>query len=231
LLIFLLALGCDGEVARPPVEKAETEPKPAATKKVNVGQNIWLEVLPGGKRQVVVSAQVCLTEGPLELFLTRKGTKEHEAVLAAEVDARKLHEALILAEGVPGQPVRFDPKFTPPSGSKILVTVTYPVKGGSKTVRAQEWVRSMGTKAELATDWVFAGSVLAEDPFTPNGPKRYLANEGDIVAVSNFETAMLDLPIESSKADDSRGYEAWTERLPERGTKVSVTFTPVKEKK
>ena len=45
-------------------------------------------MLPDNKRRVLVNAEVCLREGQLELFLCRKQTKEHEAILAADVDAR-----------------------------------------------------------------------------------------------------------------------------------------------
>lgn len=227
ICLGLLPLGCETKPQSSPISKKKLE-TPSTSKKVDVGPNIWLEVLPDGKRQVIISAEVCLTEGTLELFLTRKGTKEHEAILAADVDARKIHEALLLAGATAGEPVRFAPKFLPPTGTRIEIDVTYRVNDDEvKTLRANEWIRENATKAPLSSDWVFAGSVLADDPFNPNAPKRYLANEGDLIAVANFETAMLDLPIESSKADSSRGFEAWTEKLPPRGTKVAVTLRPI----
>ena len=49
--------------------------------------------------------------------------------------------------------------------------------------------------------------------------------------MANFETALLDLPIESSKADGDRGWEAWTERIPKIGTKVVLVLEPIAEKK
>ncbi|MFQ3649586.1 MAG: YdjY domain-containing protein [Gemmataceae bacterium] len=222
-----LVIGCK-ESVRTPTPK----PKPTTgeSKKVPVGTNIWLEVLPDGSRQVVLSAEVCLTKGPLELLLTRKNQKEHEAILAAEVDARKVHEALLLAGAKPGEPVRFAPSFVPATGTRIDIDLVYTDKGTTRTVPAQEWIRNIATKKQLEHSWVFAGSMLVEDPFDPKGPKRYLANEGDVINVANFESAMLDLPVESSKADDSRGYEAWEERIPPEGTKVAIILKPVLNK-
>src|SRR5262249_46360286 len=203
-------------------------PRPAKTGRVGVGKNVTLEVR-GGKfprRRVIVAAAVCLREGPLEQLLTRKGQKEHEAILAANVDARKIHEALILAGARPGSTVRFDPEFQPPTGTTIRVSLQYEENGRAKTVPARSWIRSMKTKAELGCDWVFAGSQVIDDAFNA-GQKRYLANEGDVICVANFEGAMLDLPIASDKSNDDHSFEAWTERIPEVGTRVTIILEPV----
>jgi hypothetical protein len=227
LLLVPWLLGCN-EPARVPTSKPK--PQPSESKKVNVGNNLWLEVLPDGSRQVILSAEVCLTKGSLELLLTRKNQKEHEAILAADVDARKVHEALLLAGATPGSPVRFAPAFVPASGTRIDIDLVYSHNGTTHTVPAQHWIRNIATQQPLEHSWVFAGSMLVEDPFDPKGPKRYLANEGDVINVANFESALLDLPVESSKADNNRGYEAWEERIPPEGTKVSVILKPVLKK-
>jgi hypothetical protein len=49
--------------------------------------------------------------------------------------------------------------------------------------------------------------------------------------VSNFEDAMLDLPIVSPKDDADRSFEAFTDRIPELETKVVVILEPVLEAK
>src|SRR5262245_2336776 len=68
------------------------------------------------------------------------------------------------------------------------------------------------------------------NPLAPN-ELTYLANGGDVVCVSNFESALLDLPIKSSSANAALIFEADTERIPPVGTKVTVIFEPVPEKK
>src|SRR5436309_2787591 len=95
-LLFLSATICAVIVAITPLQSGE---KKAAgeTKKVNVGKNIILEVLPDKTKLVLIKSEVCLREGLLEQLLTRKRTKEHEAILAADIDARDLHLALTFA--------------------------------------------------------------------------------------------------------------------------------------
>src|SRR5205823_6437177 len=207
-------------LALAPAPKAE---KKAEIKKVVITPNIILEI-EGQKRRVLVGASICLQKGSLEQLLTRKDTKEHEAVLSADIDARKLHTALLLAGARVGAPVRFGPPYKPASGQTIKITCEYELKGKTVSVRAQEWVRDANTKK------IFAGSRLVPNPLD-NNKKIYLANYGDVVCVSNFEEALLDLPIKSSKANSELAFEANTERIPPVGTKVTVIFEPVPEKK
>ena len=224
-LTCLAGTGCDEGADRS--GKPEPKPKPPAGKKVRVGDNVYLEVT-GTRRRVLVTAQVCLRKGPLEMLLTRKNKKEHEAILSAALDARKIHEALVLANAKEGEPVRYLPKFRPASGTTIKVTLVYEDKQGvKKTVNARSWLKNTKTGKELDCDWVFAGSMLVENPLDKTAPKFYLANDGDLICVSNFESALLDLPIKSSKDDADRGYEAWEDRIPPVGTEVTVILEPV----
>ena len=56
--------------------------------------------------------------------------------------------------------------------------------------------------------------------------RHYKAEGGDLVCVSNFPTAMLDLPIESSQKAESLLFEAYTERIPPKDTKVTIVLIP-----
>ena len=62
-------------------------------------------------------------------------------------------------------------------------------------------------------------------------PDYYLANDGDVICVANFESALLDLPFNSSKADAERSFIAFTERIPPKDTKVTLLLEPVLPKK
>jgi hypothetical protein len=199
-------------------------------KKVKLGNNVYLEV-QGDKRRVLVDAYVCLRQGQLEQFLTRKRTKEHEAILAADIDARDLATALIAAGAEKGHPVRFLPKFEPPAGMPIKITVVYHDNGKSVRVPAQQWVRNFKTKKDLESDWVFAGSLLIQDPLDKNRQPFFGANDGSVVCLSNFETALLDVPFSSSKDNDDLAFEAHTERIPPLETPVQVIFEPAPLKK
>jgi hypothetical protein len=222
-------VGCEGGSERDEPSKANPASGPE-TKKVLVAPNIFLEV-QGAKRRVLVSSQVCLREGQLELFLCRKNTKEHEAILAADVDAREIHKALILAGAAEGSPARYVPKYRPATGSTVKVSVSYQEKGRLITAPAQDWVKNQKTGKALETDWVFAGSQLADNPLDPKKPKLYLANDGDVICLSNFETAMLDVPFESSKDNAELNFVAFTDRIPPLETKVVVILEPVPAKK
>lgn len=232
--LMLVAAGCeDREAARQPSPEPPDAKQPGAVvegKRVAMGENVWLEIMPNGSRRVVVEAEVCLREGPLEQFLTRKGRKEHEAILAADVDARKVHNALLVAGAKQGTPVRFDPKFQPATGTRIRVWVVYEKDGRKVQANARSWVRGLTTRQELESDWVFAGSVLASSPLDPTAPKVYLANDGDVICLANFESALLDVPFESSQDKDRAGYEAWTERIPAQNSRVTVILEPVVKK-
>lgn len=218
------AAGCDSALndAPPPAPKLK-EPE---AKKVLVGPNVWLEV-QGQKRRVILSAEVCLREGALEVFLCKKSSKEHESILSADVDGRNIHKALNLAGAQEGAPVQFMPKYKPAHGAAIKVFVQYEDKGQLKKVNARSWIRHSKTKKELESDWVFAGSRLVPNPLEKDKPPIYLANtDGYFIGVSNFETALLDVPILSPKEDIDRVYEAWTDRIPAQGTKCAVVLEP-----
>ncbi len=80
----------------------------------------------------------------------------------------------------------------------------------------------------LEADWVFAGSSLYTDP--DSGERFYQAEAGDLICVANFATATLDLAIQSSAGNDDLLFEAYTERLPPVGTKVTLELQPKKAK-
>jgi hypothetical protein len=212
------------------VPKEAQKPKQDKVKKVSKWKNVTLEI-EGKSRRVVVNAYVCLRQGQLEQLLTRKRTKEHEAILAADVDARDIHTVLLLAGAKPGSTVKFkkvNDKFVviPPNGTRIKVTLQFADKKKTVTIPAQRWIRLNGTNKTLKHDWVFAGSSFFKDPFDAKKPPIYGANDGDLICVANFDTAMLDLPIKSSKDNAELSYEALTERIPPLGTKVNIILEP-----
>jgi hypothetical protein len=121
VLLAVLLPACDPPT-KPPADKPPAQPQAAAPKHADVGKNIVLET-QGDTRRVRVAAVVSFREGALELLMCRRNTKEHEAVLSAEIDARQLHAALLLTGAKVGSPVKYEPKYTPASGSVIKVTV------------------------------------------------------------------------------------------------------------
>ncbi len=213
------------------VPDKQGEPKPAAeSKKVTIGKNIVLEI-QGEQRRVRVHAEVCLREGLLEQLLTKKRQKEHEAILAADIDARELHLALTLAGAEPGKTVQFRPKLVAPSGTTIKIFLEFKKDGKDVRVPAQHWIKNIKSKKDFHTDWVFAGSILIPDPTDRKKKPFYGANDGDVITVVNFESACLDVPFLSTKDNADLDFEAHTERIPALKTAVTVILEPVVEKK
>lgn len=224
------------EPAQPPEPKPEdlppvpkSDPKSVLIEAPNL-KGVIMEVRPDKTRRVLIATEVCLREGPLEVFLCKKGTKEHEAILRAEVDAQKLHELLLLTGAEAGKPTQFVdpktemPKYKPATGTKVNVSVHYTKDGKPHTHSAQDWVWDKEKKAPLPHGWVFAGSIIITDP--DNGKKFYGANSGDIISISNFPFSMLEIPSEISKDEAQLTFEAKTDKIPAIGSKVWLIMEP-----
>ncbi len=204
-------------------------------------KTVFAEVAPDGDKTKVVRAalacEVCLREGPLEQFLCKKGTKEHEAIVRVDVDAKFVHLAIIAAGGKVGTPTGFldekmeNAKHTPATGSKVNVSVHYKLKDKLHTHAAQEWIWDTKRKAPIQHGWVFAGSKFIENPNDPKAEPFYGANSGDIFSVSNFPYSTLEMPVPISKDEAQLTYEAKTDKIPPLGSKVWVLLEVVPEKK
>lgn len=188
---------------------------------------IWLDK---EHRRVVLVGKVCLREGQLEMFACPEGTKEHESVLSVPVEAFKVHAALLALGISPGRPVQFAPEYKPAAGPIIDVALYWTDPSGQRrSAWAQDWVQDARTGKPLSEPWIFAGSGFWVDEQT--GKRSYLANQGELICVSNFSSAMLDLPIESSDKAGQLLFTAATERIPPTGTKVTMVLFPRAQQK
>lgn len=188
-------------------------------RRLSPADEVWLDTK---NKRVIVSGEIVLREGPLELFACLKGTKEHEAIVACATKAHVVHAGLLLLGLEPGHPVAFRPEYQAAEGPKIEVTVHWKENGVAKQARAQDWIRDIKTQKAIDQPWVFGGSGFWEDPSTKE--QHYMAEDGDFICVSNFPSAMLDLPIESSQSNEALAYECFTDRIPPKGTKVTLTL-------
>ena len=183
---------------------------------------LWVDLK---KRHVVVDGSVCLREGQLEMFACPKGTKEHEAVVAIDCPAQFLHAALLSVGAQSGNTVSYEPEYKPASGTIIDVYLLWKSADGKKhQTRAQNWVRYLKTGKAMPYEWVFAGSGFYTDEST--GKRHYMADAGDMICVSNFNTAMLDLPIQSSAAAAGLLFTAYKKRIPPLRTPVRLVLIP-----
>jgi len=183
---------------------------------------VWIDK---ATHRVILTSQVCQRNAPLEMFACPSGTKEHEAVVAIPALARTIHAALLAVGAKPGKPVQFHPDYVPATGTEIAIDVRWKDEAGElHSAKAQDWIRDIKTKKPMTHNWVFGGSNFWTDEET--GRQYYSADGGDLVCVSNFPSAMLDLPIESSQSDSQLLFEAFTEHIPELGTPVTVILKP-----
>ncbi len=218
----------------PSVVLADDSNEPAASDKPTGGRlvklskdhNVWIDMQ---RKLVVVDGRVAMREGALEMFACPKGTKEHEAVVAVESSAQLVHAGLLAVGAKPGHPVKFNPKYVAATGTTVDILVLWQDDEGKHKVRAQEWVKNAETGKEMKHDWVFGGSGFWKDE--RNGEQYYSADGGDLICVSNFSTATLDLPIESSQANDGLLFSAFSDRIPPRDTKVRLVLIPRQDKK
>ncbi|MCC7335090.1 MAG: hypothetical protein IT422_08335 [Pirellulaceae bacterium] len=184
---------------------------------------VWVDKT---KKRVVVDGYIALRDGALEMLACLVGTKEHESIVATFCKAQTVHAALLAVGAEQGKPVQWEP-FSPPTGSEIQISALwFGANGEKKHIDVRQWLRVIGTKDEiLKPNWVFAGSILWEDPDT--GDKLYQAEGGDLVCVSNFSTATLDIPLESSQVNSGLMFASFSERIPPLRTPVRLVLQVV----
>ncbi len=203
-------------------EAAPTEAPLPGLKRLAPNAEVWLDP---AKKQLVMRGEVVLRRGPLELFACLKRTKEHEAVVAVDTKAYVVHAGLIACGAEAGNPAKFQPVFTPARGTEIQVWVEWTDAAGKKQrIDAREWIKDVKTGKAMAYPWVFGGSGFWTDP--QDGKQYYQAEDGDFICISNFPSAMLDLPVESSSANTALMFEAFTDRIPPEKTKVLIYLVP-----
>ncbi|TWT40257.1 hypothetical protein Pla111_33890 [Botrimarina hoheduenensis] len=201
--------------------------EPPHARRMTPDQEVWVDASAG---RVYVGGRVVLREGVLEMFACPAQTKEHESIVAVDAKGFLLHTSLLAIGAEPGTPVRFEPHYKPPTGTPIAIQIEWTdADGVAQTARAQDWIRHIDTGEAMELPFVFVGSSLWTDPQT--GQQHYLADAGDLVCVSNFGTALLDVPAASTQSNEELLFEPFTERIPPVGTPVRLIFSiaPVNE--
>lgn len=197
---------------------------PSNWKRLSEKEEIWIDAQ---EKLVAVSGRICLTQGLLEMFACPKGTKEHESIVATKPWAMYIHQALLLAGINPGRPVQWEPEYKPAEGPRMQIEVWYfneqqeLVKKNSK-----DMVRLVSDGSPLKFDWVFGGSKFITDP---DGRELYAANGGELICLSNFSSAMIDLPIPSTAEAGGLLFEANPEQIPPLNTPVMLVLKALPE--
>jgi hypothetical protein len=232
---WLLAAEGPPKSHRPPEAEAAVPQEPSKSKdwgeplldhaeqlkRLDPVAHIWLDVK---QKQVVLMGETCQADYPLEFFATLHG-REYEAIVVVDAKPRLVHAGLLAVGASPGHPASYEPTYGPPSGTEVAILVRWKDKGGRRQeARAQDWIRDVKTKKPLELNWVFAGSGITRDPET--GRTVYLADSGDFISVANGTSATLDLPIKSPSGLESRLFERAADRMPAKGTPVTILLRP-----
>jgi hypothetical protein len=190
-------------------------------KRLSPTADVWIDVT---RKQVVVGGKVCLDKGPIEYFACPADTKDYESLVAVRASAHLVHAALLAVGLQPGRPVSFDPEYTAATGPVVNVRMRWKDDAGdTQVVPAQDWIRDTRSGAPMKERWVFAGSSFWTDPV--DGKEYYQADGGDLICLSNFPTAMLDLPIPSTQSNEALLFEAFDGRVPPVGTAVELLLS------
>ena len=214
-----LPVASSGPATRPTSRPAATAPASAPRK----GPLKHLKIDRRGRR-VIVDATVMLRKGMLEFLLCTKGVKDHETLLVTDVHPSSLHAALLVLGLAPGRPAQWitpaggKPVFISPVGAALIITVQWTDKSGKvREVPVTDWMMEVATKKKMhKTRWVFVGS-----DFLDNG--RYWADlEGLHVSVTNFASAVIDVPFKSTSADALREFGVNTAAVPPKGASVKL---------
>jgi len=178
------------------------------------------------KKRVVLVGEVCRATMGLEMFASLLSSeKDYESVIVVDTKAAIVHAALLKLGATPGQPVQFVPEYRAAWGTEVDIDLIWKnAQGQRQQAPAQEWMRDVHTHQPLPYRWVFAGSSFWKEPGT--GREFYLGEGGYLICVANTSSAVLDLPIRSSGGLESREFETNVDRVPPRGTPVTLLLTP-----
>jgi hypothetical protein len=180
------------------------------------------------KREIAFPAEVCLRQGLLEFLVCAWQTKTHESILHTKARGSHVHAALLLLGLSPGKTARWSgqgaaARFLPAAGAKLKITLSWKdPKGKLVAADPMSWIKTdPRAKVPPSREWVFVGSEVLPG-------NRYWADvDGEIISVTNFRSAVIDVPFQSSNADAERWLYANTGAIPADGTKVTVTIRPL----
>lgn len=188
-------------------------------------------VVDRARGEVVVPAMVATNEGWLEQIACLTGTREHESLLVVEASPSSIHAALLLLGLEPGAPGRWrydeeGVRTIPPHGPSIEPRVRWVEAGVQRDEALVAWVRGVDGRP-FPAEWVFAGSVEAENPPSWGPGRHYVADHtGSLVGLVTFgdETIAARTVIPDLVDVEAENWQAWSERIPPSGQAVQLVL-------
>jgi hypothetical protein len=217
IVVAFLAVASSA-VAGQPIP-TETKP-PQRGKVVQFAPNLRID---WNQRRVEIDGTVVLREGPLELFACSINTREHESIVAVNVQPQRIFHALGLVGLTPGRPIQYDEQtqsWRPATGDRVRIHVRWKRNDRSHTTDIGQWMRTVDSDKPVPPDiWRFAGSDTA-----PDG--TFMADvDGTIICVVDFVSAIIAVGESKSADNESLWVHAHTPKIPPIGTKVTILIT------
>jgi len=184
-------------------------------------------------REVQVEATVCLDRGILEYLVCLPNTFEHEAIFCVRCKPSVLHLSL-LAVGL--EPCPLDPiglwrgKAREQPRSRVHIEVEYEKDGKKQRSRISEFLVNRQQRDVVVPDeWVFTGSYFGRRKDKP----VYAADvAGGVIGLGLEGASVMQFgeDLGNPYQSDEQGLEINTHKVPAKGTKVQLIFTPVQPK-
>ena len=194
------------------------------------------------QRYVDLDASVCLSDGYLELVACRKGSKEHESIVAVDARPMHIHTALLLLGANNGNPAMRKPTGdelawveVEPRGDEIEVSLVYHDADAITVERSvNDFIKHSVDGVdrgnpnlklpEFAGKFLFAGSHLRDKD---GGPREYLADtSGNIISIVTFGDELMCLSETQSHANGALSWRVDATHLPKVGTKIKLRLRP-----
>lgn len=183
-------------------------------------------------REIRFPCEVNMTEGILEYLIVHKNGNVHESLLSTDISATHLNIAFKLlnyqaspelyafrnesgglSENYPKVPEAIQ------KAARIRILLEWEDQGKTRSIPVGEWIQHNVRPKECMPDspWVYGGSEVYYGKFLPE-------SSGDICAIFATNSALINYPGEG--AFDDTIWNAYSERVPKIGTKVTVVIAP-----
>jgi len=204
-LLFLIATAVASAGLLLPTASAQVKspPKAKAAKPIPLNKKGTV-LLDKARKRLLLKTKVVLREGLLEMLCCLKMTKEHESILSIDSKAYVVHAGLLALGMKTGTPVKYMPKFQPPTGQELQIFVNWTdKKGKSHRADARTWIRT-------ATKRYFAESLKKlPDGFKLPDPKttelRFDKRVGELIWYGPMSAEQRDKLL---KLSDDKKYQA-----------------------
>ena len=183
-------------------------------------------------RSVSFPASVNQAEGALEYGIVTPSGSVHESLLVAEIDPVELHAAFLLLgvkteasqarsglDRLNSERLALAPEL---SGVPVEVRLRWESAGVKRCGCLEDWIRHKpGDKAAEAGPWTYTGSYFAGSQFAA-------AAEGALLCLVTNASALMNNPRLGHR--DDQAWEVFSERVPAKGTPVTVEIEVLKVK-